>query len=118
MKEEKHNKHWPTEAEIQDALEFIYQLGYAAKDEVSILIAAYYHQKETRQKAATIYQDTIADEFEARIKSETALHALRKRINEINAYLISRCKQTCGRQEDKLKHEPNCPAYDLRLVDS
>lgn len=39
---------------------------------------------------------------------------------KMRRYLIERCKATCAGRErysGKLRHEPNCPAYDLGLVD-
>lgn len=39
---------------------------------------------------------------------------------EMRRYLIERCKITCAGRErysGKLRHEPDCPAYALGLVD-
>lgn len=39
---------------------------------------------------------------------------------EIRRYLLARCRQTCADREaytGRLRHEPNCPVYDLGLVE-
>ena len=113
---EEMNEQEPTQDDIIDAL-----AKASHHKRCRTLEYLYNRVRDAKAKAATIYQDTIADEMEARIKSETALNALRKRLKEIEDYLLFRCKQTCAGREGyqgKLKHEPDCPAYDLGLVDS
>jgi hypothetical protein len=42
------------------------------------------------------------------------------RAEEIRHYLVDRCQRTCqGREKyaGRLRHEPNCPAYDLGLIE-
>jgi len=43
-----------------------------------------------------------------------------EKLEEIEKHLVSRCQQTCAGRENysgKLRHVPDCPAYDLGLVE-
>lgn len=73
------------------------------------------------EKAKNEYLEKLeADYSDATHKFEEELDSLKLKLGEIMAYLVFRCRQTCkGREKyaGKLKHEPDCPAYDLNLVD-
>lgn len=74
-----------------------------------------------KEKAKNEYLEKLeADYSDATHKFEEELDSLKLKLGEIMAYLVFRCRQTCkGREKyaGKLRHEPDCPAYDLNLVD-
>ena len=78
------------------------------------------HHKRCRT-LAYLYNHAKDREIRMLNMADITISTVSKSLKQIQAYLVFRCKQTCAGREGyqgKLKHESDCPAYDLGLVDS